>query len=186
MSQQELLVKVVSELEKLNITYFITGSIASTIQGEPRATHDIDLVVNINTSQISEFTQLFQMPDYYLDEEAAQDALKKKGMFNLIDTNSGDKIDFWILTNDPFDQSRFRRRIKINAFNRELNVSSPEDTILMKLKWAKLSGGSEKQLNDCRSIFEFQKDNLDFTYINLWVNKLDLQSYWEKTQNQTR
>ena len=154
MSQQELLIKVVSELDKLSISYFITGSIASTIQGEPRATHDIDLVVNINARQVTDLSHVFEMPDYYLDEAAARDALKKNGMFNLIDTNSGDKIDFWILTNDAFDQSRFKRRTRVNVFNRELFVSAPEDTILMKLKWAKLSGGSEKQLSDCNFLLK--------------------------------
>lgn len=180
MSQQELLIKVVSELDKLSIPYFITGSIASTIQGEPRATHDIDLVVNINTSQITKLSHVFDMPDYYLDEDAAQDALEKNSMFNLIDINSGDKIDFWILTNDAFDQSRFKRRVKINVFNRQLYVSSPEDTILMKLKWARLSGGSEKQLNDCRSIYEFQQDNLDLNYLDFWIAKLDLVDLWKR------
>ena len=94
MSQQELLIKVVSELDNLNVPYFVTGSIASTIQGEPRATHDIDLVVHITASQVSELSNIFTVPKYYLDEEAALDALKKNSMFNLIDSNTGDKIDF--------------------------------------------------------------------------------------------
>jgi hypothetical protein len=179
-SQQELLIKVVSELDNLNIPYFITGSIASTIQGEPRATHDIDLVVHINTKQVFELSHIFIMPDYYLDKDAALDALKKNSMFNLINTNTGDKIDFWILTNDAFDQSRFKRRVKTNVFNRNLYVSSPEDTILMKLKWAKLSGGSEKQLNDCKSIYEFQQTSIDFEYLDFWITELDVSDLWER------
>jgi len=47
MSQQELLAKVVSVLESLGVDYMVTGSLASSIQGEPRSTHDIDLVVAI-------------------------------------------------------------------------------------------------------------------------------------------
>ena len=90
------------------------------------------------------------------------------------------KLIFWTLTNEAFDQSRFKRRVKINAFDREFYLSSPEDTILMKLKWAKLSGGSAKQLNDCKSIYEFQQDVLDSEYLNFWITELDVADFWKK------
>ena len=47
MSQQELLALVVGQLNQLNIDYMLTGSFASSLQGEPRATHDIDLVLEL-------------------------------------------------------------------------------------------------------------------------------------------
>ncbi|NWG14519.1 MAG: hypothetical protein HXY20_13410 [Acidobacteria bacterium] len=47
MSQQESLKTVVRTLEELDIGYMVTGSIASSLQGEPRSTHDIDIVVNL-------------------------------------------------------------------------------------------------------------------------------------------
>jgi predicted nucleotidyltransferase len=46
MSQSELLKKVVKTLEGAGIEYMATGSVASSMQGEPRSTHDIDLVVS--------------------------------------------------------------------------------------------------------------------------------------------
>lgn len=45
MSQQELLKKVIKVLEDARIQYMITGSVVSSLQGEPRSTHDIDMVV---------------------------------------------------------------------------------------------------------------------------------------------
>ena len=45
MSQQELLKQVVPILTAASIEYMVTGSIASSLQGEPRLTHDIDLVI---------------------------------------------------------------------------------------------------------------------------------------------
>jgi hypothetical protein len=48
----------------------------------------------------------------------------------LIDTNEGDKIDFWILTNDSFDESRFERKYTEDLFGAKVKVSTPEDTIL--------------------------------------------------------
>ncbi len=174
MSQQKLLVKVVRELERLQIPYMVTGSIVSSLQGEPRSTHDIDLVVAIEKPQASALAQIFKMPDYYLDEEAAWDAIDNKIMFGLIEIFSGDKADFWILTEDAFDQSRFRRRRKEHLFDEEVYVSSPEDTILMKLKWAKMSGGSEKQFKDCLRIYEVWSGDLDEVYLEQWAEKLSV------------
>jgi len=46
-------------------------------------------------------------------------------MFNLIETGSGDKVDFWVLTRDRFDQSRFARKYVEEAAGLRLNVSRP-------------------------------------------------------------
>ncbi len=43
MSQQELLIRAVQALTAAGINYMLTGSLASSLQGEPRLSHDIDL-----------------------------------------------------------------------------------------------------------------------------------------------
>ncbi len=101
-------------------------------------------------------------------------------MFNLIDIKEGDKIDFWILTDDPFDVSRFSRRYSEDFYGNKLILSKPEDTILAKLNWAKLCGGSEKQFIDALRIYEVQYNSLDINYIENWVKTLNLEDYWEK------
>ena len=142
MSQQELLKKVIQALEGAGIEYMVSGSLASSLQGEPRSTHDIDVVVAVQQSTAHVLVRAFLSPDYYLTEESILKAIQDQGMFNLIDVNSGDKVDFWVLTDDPFDRSRFKRKYAEEALGITIMVSRPEDTILMKLKWAKLSGGS--------------------------------------------
>lgn len=114
MSQQELLKKVIQALNQAGIQYMITGSIVSSLQGEPRSTHDIDIVVAILSSKAHELVEVFPTSDYYLDIDSILDAINRRSMFNLIDLNSGDKVDFWILTDEVFDQSRFSRRIEEN------------------------------------------------------------------------
>lgn len=66
MSQQELLSRVVRELEKLDVEYMLTGSLASSVQGEPRATHDIDLVVELRATVAQRLVEAFPPPDFYL------------------------------------------------------------------------------------------------------------------------
>ncbi|MCB9077336.1 MAG: hypothetical protein H6631_07075 [Anaerolineaceae bacterium] len=182
MSQQELLEQVIGVLDEANIDYMVTGSVASSLQGEPRATHDIDLVVDIQVTAVPNLVQAFQLPDYYLDEDTVHEAIQRQGMFNLIDVNQGDKVDFWILTDDAFDQSRFSRRYSEEFMGLTFRVSSPEDTILAKLRWAKMSGGSEKQFIDALRVYEVQHDQLDLTYLEAWVQRLGVEELWTRLQ----
>lgn len=180
MSQQELLKKVIQVLNQAGIPYMITGSIVSSLQGEPRSTHDIDMVIAIEKSVAKRLVEAFPPPDIYLDEDNILDAIKRQSMFNLIDLNTGDKVDFWILTDEPFDQSRFLRKISEEFMGLKILISSPEDTILAKLRWAKLSGGSEKQFTDALRVYEVQYGKLDINYLEQWVKKLNLESFWKR------
>jgi hypothetical protein len=112
-SQPELLKLVARRLEAVGVEYMITGSVASSLQGEPRATHDIDIVVAIRRPAAAVAARLkaaFPEPEFYLDEPAVRDAIVSRSMFNLIDTREGDRVDFWLLTDDAFDRARFERR----------------------------------------------------------------------------
>ncbi len=126
----------------------------------------------------------FPPPDFYLDEESIVDAIKRQGMFNLIDVNSGDKVDFWILTNEPFDRVRFARRYTEEVAGMRITVSSPEDTILAKLRWAKVSGGSEKQFIDALRVYEVQFKCLNMDYLHSWAKKLDVESMLQRLQEE--
>ncbi|GAK51258.1 hypothetical protein U14_02501 [Candidatus Moduliflexus flocculans] len=158
----------------------VTGSLVSSLQGEPRSTHDIDLVVDIHLSDIPMLIQAFSPPDYYLDDEMIRDAISHHSMFNLLDVNNGEKVDFWILTSEPFDQSRFHRRYREQFLDIEFHVSKAEDTILAKLRWAQLAGGSEKQFRDALRVYEVQLDSLDMSYLKYWVRQLGLESFWQQ------
>jgi hypothetical protein len=180
MSQQELLKRVVQALDELKIEYMVTGSVVSSLQGEPRSSHDIDLVVHMNQDSIKGFFVAFPVEDFYLSEQAIQDALTHRTMFNLLDMNHGDKVDFWMLTDEPFDQSRFSRRRVVEVLGVRIVVSTPEDTILMKLRWAELSGGSLRQFNDALGVYEMQREILDVDYVNDWAKRLGVETAWSR------
>jgi len=180
MSQPELLRKAIAALEEAGIEYMLTGSVVSSLQGEPRSTHDIDIVIIIEFNKIQELTAAFPSPDYYLDEESIREAIDRREMFNLIDLREGDKVDFWILTDEPFDLSRFERKQQAEFAGLRMNVSSPEDTILAKLRWAELSGGSEKQFGDALRVYEVQYRYLDLEYLKIWFKRLGLESWRER------
>jgi hypothetical protein len=181
-SQSELLKAVIDELNRCRIEYMLTGSLASSLQGEPRLTHDIDLVVAMDAAGADRIIEAFPSPDYYMSAAAVHDAVRNRRMFNLLDLREGDKVDFWLLTDDPFDRSRFSRRCQMTSQDLNLWVSSPEDTILAKLRWAELSGGSEKQFGDALRIYEVQRQNLDAGYIGEWAENLGLKEIWDRLQ----
>lgn len=184
MLQQELLSNVIGQLDAAGIAYMLTGSFASSLQGEPRSTHDIDLVVQLAPPHIDRLIQAFPSPEYYLSPDAIADAIRNRSMFNLIDTESGQRVDFWMTTDEPYDQSRFSRRRTGTIRGLSVWVSSPEDTILAKLRWARLSGGSEKQFRDALRVFEVQGSALDRTYLDDWANRLGVEDLWRRLQDE--
>jgi hypothetical protein len=184
MSQQELLKKVIQALDQAGIPYMLTGSIVSSLQGEPRSTHDIDVLVAIQKSKVGAIVNAFPPVDFYLDEESIYEAIKRQSMFSLVDSKEGGKVDFWILTGEAFDLSRFKRRYEEPFLGMRLQVSSPEDTLLAKLRWAKLSGGSEKQFTDALRVYEVQYGQLDMEYLDRWVKKLGVESLWKRLKEE--
>ena len=172
MSEQSLLKLVVEALEDAGVGYLLSGSLASSLQGEPRATHDVDLVVDIRPADVGRLVGALSGPGVYLDEHAVAEAVRHRSMFNLLDSSTGDKVDFWLLKDEAFDRERFARRLEVEAMGLSLKVSTPEDTILMKLRWAMQSGGSEKQVGDAVGVFAFQGDLLDQAYLDRWAEAL--------------
>ena len=183
MSQQELLKLVVQTLDGAGVEYMLTGSVVSSLQGEPRSTHDIDIVVAIKRPLAKKLVDAFPPPRYHLTRESILDAISHRSMFNLLDTDTGDKVDFWMLTDEPFDLSRFERRRTEEILGLKLAVSSPEDTILAKLSWAKRSGGSEKQFSDALHVYEVQSANMDMEYLRRWAKDLGVESLLKQLED---
>jgi hypothetical protein len=173
---------VVAALEAAGVDYMVTGSLVSSMQGEPRATHDLDLVVAITPEVVEQLTAAFPEDEFYLDPEAAREAIDRQDMFNLISLASGDKVDFWLLTEDPFDQCRFSRRIRQAVLGLRVPVSTPEDTILQKLRWARMAGGSEKQVGDVVSVYEVQFPRLDPAYLDQWAAVLKVEDLLQRVR----
>jgi hypothetical protein len=162
-----------------------TGSLVSSVHGEPRSSHDIDLVVQIAPTHAPVLAQHFPPPDFYLDENSIREAITAKdGMFNLLDNSGGDKVDFWVLKPDAFDQQCFARRYLRKVAGIDVFISQPEDTIVAKLRWCEMSGFSEKQFNDVLRIFEFQHDRLDRAHIDFWARELGVTHLWERVQTE--
>lgn len=169
METMELLLKIARILEKIKIPYIITGGIAVSVWGRVRYTADIDIVVELLDKNIPLLAKelLAIDKDVYVDKEAMLNALKNKGEFNFIHPQSRLKVDFWIVKND-FNKQEIKRAIPRNIDGQEINFVSPEDLILSKLLWYKLSN-STRQIEDIESVLKISKVDLD--YINREAEK---------------
>lgn len=170
MSQAELLAAVVAILNELQIAHMLVGSHASSFYGEARSTHDIDLVIDLDAAKIPELVQRFDPSRYYLSEAA----LREGRMANIIDTQTGDKVDCFILNDDPAARTAFSRRKTEEVMGVQIDLASAEDTIIAKLRWSEMIGDSTQQLSDVREIIRAQGDRLDHGYLQQQAKELNL------------
>lgn len=168
-----LLEEVCHKLEKINIPYMLSGSLAMSVYTVPRMTRDIDIVIQLGIGDIDEFAELFN-EGFYLHKEGIEQEIRSEGMFNVIDYKSGEKIDFIIRKNTEFHIHEFERRTRAKAFGFETWVVSIEDLIISKLKWIQ-DLESEVQKRDIANLLN--KSNVDRQYVTAWCEKLDLNTF---------
>jgi hypothetical protein len=163
-----LLQLVVDRLEKLKIPYVVTGGLAVSYWGLPRSTHDIDIIIEINSSKTDEILKAFQK-DFYISREGIESMLEHNISFNIIHNESGIKIDLWPLNKkDKHKIAEFKRVKKENVFGKKISMISPEDLIITKLQWFQDSNSS-RHLEDIKSILKISK--VDLKYIKNWAEK---------------
>lgn len=115
-------------------------------------------------------------PDYYVDEDAARDAVKAGGTFNVVHVRAGIKIDFFVAGADAFERERLRKRVPIrpdSALRQTLWIDTAEHTILRKLEWYRRGGEvSERQWRDVLAIIAVQGETLDRDTLENWAQIL--------------
>jgi hypothetical protein len=153
------------------------------VSGLPRSTQELGLVIDPPSAATFE-ARLASIPadQYYVDADAARDALRRRSMFNVIDLVSGWKVGLILRKNRAFSRDEFARRMKMSVLGVPVFVASAEDTIVAKLEWSKLGGGSQRQRRDVAGIVATVGAALDRGYIEGWVRDLDLADEWEQAK----
>lgn len=178
MEQDELLRFGVEALQRLGLRYLVTGSIATVLYGEPRFTNDIDVVVILPADRIEELCRSFPEPEFYISLDSVQQAVERRGQFNIIHPASGLKLDVMVPAETPFNRSRFERARQVRLMpDLEVSFAAPEDVIIKKLEYYR-EGGSEKHLRDITGILIVTADQVDRTYIADWADRLGLGEIW--------
>ena len=178
-----LLARLVALLDAAGVPFMIAGSFASTAHGVPRTTQDLDVVIDPpSPAALDALVRSMPREQYYVDADAARDALARRSMFNVVDLASGWKVDLIVRKNRPFSRSEFARRMPLTLLDVPVFVASAEDTIVAKVEWSKQSGGSERQRRDVAGILATVGRDLDRDYVERWIRGLDLEEEWGVAQ----
>jgi hypothetical protein len=175
----EILKDVAVRLNGAGIGYMMTGSMAMALYSIPRMTRDIDVVVQILPADAGKIATLFSK-DFYVDEAVVLQAIRDKGMFNIIHTDSVVKVDFIIRKDEDYRIEEFSRKKKIVIDGVPVWVVAPEDLVLSKLVWAKNSG-SELQFRDVRQMMT--RNDFDERYLQKWAKALGVVDLVERAKS---
>jgi hypothetical protein len=174
-----------SRLNILNIRYMITGSVASIVYGEPRMTHDIDLVMELEYEDTERFAKAFPIETFYCPPtEVIKVELGRsfRGHFNLIHHETGFKADIYLRGRDPLHEWALNNRKKIDIEGEYIWVAPVEYVILRKLEYYR-EGKSEKHIRDIKGILSISADEIDFEELEKRVESLGLSKEWDLVRN---
>jgi hypothetical protein len=179
----ELLASIIERLEQAGIPYMVTGSLASSYHGEPRATRDIDIVIDPDAGALAQLVDSLRAAGFYVDRDVAFDAPAARSQFNAIGPDAS-KVDFIIRRDRPFSIEEFGRRQRADLLGTPGFVTTAEDLVIAKLEWAAVSG-SDRQLADVAGILAIA-ERLDTGYIDRWVGALGLEDAWRSLRDESR
>ena len=176
-------VHVTNILEKLRVSYFIGGSLASTFYGMVRTTQDSDIIADLKPEHVPLLMDTLQ-DEFYMDDEMIADAITHHSSFNIIHRESMFKVDVFVPRPRLFIKMQFSRARKENLSSdpqMAAILASPEDTLLAKLEWYRLGGEvSERKWRDVLGILKVQSGSLDIDYMNRMADDLKVKDLLDR------
>ncbi len=180
MPEPDLIVLFAHPLQRLGIPYMVSGSVAAMLFGEPRLTHDIDIVVFLDDEAIAALPTVFAEPEFYLpprDVIVVETRRDLRGHFNVIHVPSGMKADLYPDNRDALHQWAIARALRVPLAAGSVTVAPPEYVILRKLEYYR-EGGSGKHVTDVRAMLNLSGDQIDHAALKAWVERLGLTAQW--------
>jgi len=179
---------ILAALKASGVEYMLGGALAEWAWGEPRATQDVDVVINLPIRSIGRFSRELEKRDMLVPEDVILDTLTEDRAdipLNAVHIHSGLKADLYLVREgDALRQSAFQRRILVDYGPPigKVYVHSPEDLIIYKLLYFSISGQS-KHARDIAAMMKANTDRIDLEYIEKWVDHLGLASVWTEMKS---
>jgi hypothetical protein len=169
MTGDEATLAVIDTLEALQVPYMLVGSLSSNVYGVSRSTKDADFVIQVGDLSVRTIADRLG-PSFRLDPQTSFETVTLSTRHVLEVVGTSFQIEFFHLSDDPHDQERFRRRVRIKAYNRDLSLPTVEDVIITKLRWTQ-GGRRTKDWDDVRNVIAVQGDRIDWAYVHHWCDQ---------------
>lgn len=169
MTSEEIAKRVIAVLEASRLPYMLVGSFSSNYYGIPRSTKDVDLVAELGDTSVTNLVSQLG-PGFRLDPQIRFETVTGTTRHIVHVENSPFLVEIFRLSQDPHDQERFRRRVRVEMEGAETCVPTAEDVIIMKLRWAVL-GKRPKDADDVRDVIAVQGDKIDWAYVHHWCDQ---------------
>lgn len=183
MPETDLFTIFTQPLEVAGLGYFVTGSVASMIYGEPRLTLDVDIILTLSQADLKKFIAAFPEEAFYippLEVLRIEAARPQRGHFNLLHHDSGYKADIYLAGSDPLHAWAFERRRRIDFDGTPIWFAPPEYVIIRKLQFYR-EGGSEKHLRDIRAMLDHTTPSQPD--LDRFISDYSLQTEWQAAIN---
>src|SRR5690606_11792304 len=131
------LIEFYCRISDAGIPCIIGGSVGTIAFGEPRATLDIDLVVDLHDEDIPRLFAAFPSDRYYLPDATVlrQESRRRSGHVNIIDVATGLKADLYFTVGDPLQAYGRTHAVLVNLGGVDVQVAPPTYLIAMKLRY---------------------------------------------------
>ncbi len=175
-------------LDDAGLRYMVTGAVASIVYGEPRLTHDIDLVLVLSDEGAGKIIEAFPLEEFYCPPvEVIKVELKRplRGHFNLVHHETGFKADVYLMGKDPLHNWSMPKRRQMQMEGNTLWVAPPEYVIVRKLEYYR-EGKSEKHLRDIVSMITISEKQIDFEDLQNKIKNCSLEKEWKEVQKLRR
>jgi hypothetical protein len=178
---------VLDALNAAGVDYLIGGAVALWAWGEPRTTADLDLVIDLSVESMAALSSELEQRAMLVPVDIMLDLLIEDRAdlpINAIHMTSGYKAEMFLSRpGDALRESGLRRRrlVDLGPALGEVYVHSPEDLILNKLRFYRISQQT-KHVRDIASIVLNQAEALDLAYIERWAQTLNLSDEWQAIQ----
>lgn len=185
-TELEVALLVTRALESLGLRCLIGGSLASSLHGVPRSSHDVDLLADVTPTSIDALVRELQAA-FYVDGDMIRDALRHRTSFNLIHYDSGLKVDIFPLTSDPLLQEEMNRRqpFDLGVADSVVYFATAEDMVLQKLAWYRAGGeSSERQWTDVLGMLKVQGAGFDSAYARRWAVQLGVADLLQRAESE--
>ena len=158
-----LLARLSAVLERRGIPFMLIGGQAVLLHGEPRLTQDIDVTLGVGPERWRDVADACAEIGIVPLPDDLERFIESTFVLPALDEASGIRVDL-IFSTTQYEAQAIGRAIRIQIADQQVPFVTAEDLIIHKLFAAR-----PRDVDDARSVVRRKGDDLDWDYLEEWV-----------------